>query len=196
MSEQTPGQKRFEAFCRAHALAWKRVPCGQERTPDYEIDFGGHVVYFEIKDITVDDQFTPSSGVRIVGKHVRSQIERAREQILTAARKRCPAVLLIFNAVDPYAQAFGTEDHDFITAMYGEVTMAVNTTTNAVVESFFGKDHLLDKCKNTSFSGVGGFREGGNAIFMYENWFAKNKLPVAALASVFNIRRVEVAGGV
>ncbi len=197
MTKITAGQQAFEAFCNGHRLSWIHVrKLVGEHTPDYQIDFSGIVVYFEIKDITEDDTLGMSGGSRKVGDHVRAKIEKARAQAQSVARRGFPAVLLVYNALDPVWQAFGTEDHDFITAMYGELTVVVSKKTNRITDSFLGKNRLLQERKNTSFSGVGGFRNRAKSVFIYENVFAKNKLPFPVIPAFIDVRPVEIEGAV
>jgi hypothetical protein len=75
-----------------------------------------------------------------VGEHVRTKISdrRTRKQIQSASKQGKPTVLLIFNNLDP-AQLFGTENHDFEHAMYGEHTVVIDRNSGKIVGSFRGQ---------------------------------------------------------
>ena len=64
-------------------------------------------------------------------------------------------ILLIYNNLDPVFQMFGTEEMDFTTAMYGELTILLDKNTRQSSEMFNGKNQSLQPRKNTSFSAVG-----------------------------------------
>ena len=53
-----------------------------------------------------------------MGDHIRSKIAEARRQVQYGAKQGIPSVLLVYNNLDPI-HLFGTEDQDFISAMYG-----------------------------------------------------------------------------
>ncbi|MBB3827737.1 hypothetical protein [Xanthomonas arboricola] len=84
-----------------------------------------------------------------------------------------PTVLLIYNTVDPF-QLFVTERHDFISAMYGELTVRIDMCGNAASDFFHGRNATLRENANTSFSGVGHLREtrSGAEVIIYEIVFA------------------------
>ena len=104
-------------------------------------------------------------------------------------------MLLIYNNVDPVFQAFGTEDMDFIAAMYGELTIMLDRSTRQSSEMFNGKNQMLQERKNTSFSAVGRLCDrGGNiAATLFENVFSKVTLPYDQLLPCFEVRRFEVS---
>ena len=50
-----------------------------------------------------------------------------------------PPILLVYNNIDPW-HAFGTEDHHFIHAMYGEYTLRLDRETGRVVDAYHGRN--------------------------------------------------------
>jgi hypothetical protein len=74
---------------------------------------------------------------------------------------------------------FGTEDMDFTTAMYGELTVLLNKKTREASEMFNGKNQLLQENKNTSFSAVGRLcdRGGEMTVTLFENVFQRYSFP-------------------
>lgn len=182
----------FEQFCRRHALAWAPVPTGAEKTPDYRLQFGEHVVFVEVEQIEGRSGFEPSGvSTRTVGAHVRNKINEARRQIKAAAKNDHPAILLIHNTVDPL-QLFGTESHDFICAMYGELTVRLINGRSA--PSFHGRNAKLRHDSNVSFSGVGHLKRttAGAEVTVFENVYARHPLPFAALPPCIEVVRVEI----
>lgn len=187
------GEALFESFCDAHGIAWEKIPTGKDRTPDYLATLSGQRVCFEIKQIDEDEEFNYSQGVgsRTIGDHVRQKIADARKQIQVGARMDLPSILLIYNNLDPL-QIFGTEQHDFIAAMYGELTVVLKDSR--IVESYEGRNASLREGHNSSFSAVGHLRHSpdGPAVRLYENAFARNRLPVAQVPRCFEYISVEV----
>lgn len=111
---------------------------------------------FEVKELSEDENFRevndPASPVirvhsRILGDHVRSKISEAKKQIQYAAKQGLPSILLIYNNIDPL-HLFGTEDGDFIAAMYGEYTLLIDKGTRKVMgEPFHGRNKHCRRSK-------------------------------------------------
>ncbi len=142
MTSKPKAEALFESFCDANRISWERVPTGQARTPDYLVSLNGEAAYFEVKQIDADEAFDTSQGVssRTVGSHIRRKIADSREQVQAGARAGTPGVLLIYNNLDPM-QLFGTEAHDFLSAMYGEMTVVLKD--NEIKDSFYGRNSSL-----------------------------------------------------
>ena len=192
MTVQIESEGLFEAFCEHNGLDWLAIPTGALWTPDYRLRLNGHSVAVEIKQIESHDGFNPAgSSSRIVGAHVRRRIEEGRKQVQQAALAKEPAILLIYNAIDP-AQLFGTEQHDFTCGMYGESTVRI--VDGQMTKSFHGRNATLRPGQNTSFSGVGHLRRhtGGATVTVYENVYATWPLPFDALPSCIDVVRIEV----
>lgn len=193
MSTQTAGELTFERFCRTHQISCTKVLEGLESTPDYEVVINGVTVYVEVKDIEDDENFRGPVKSRTVGSHVRAKIHEAKAQLQPVARAGARTLLLIYNALDPY-YSFGTEQHDFLAAMYGEFTVAISLSSNRIVDSFQGRNKSLAEDKNTSFSAVGGIyaANGGVSVVIYENVFAKNRIDFSLLPACIDARRVTI----
>jgi hypothetical protein len=88
----------------------------------------------------------------------------------------------------------GTQNLDFTTAMYGELTTLINKKTGAGSELFYGRNQLLQKNKNTSFSAVGHLcdRGGETTIKLIENAFAAVKLPFDEMPPCLGVVRVRI----
>ncbi|MDP3650679.1 MAG: hypothetical protein Q8R67_03250 [Rhodoferax sp.] len=193
MSRDTESELLFASYCRTYGLDFKRIAVGPKPTPDYRFSAGGVEVFVEIKQIESTRGLNPNGvSSRTVGNHVRSMISEARKQIQAAAREDHPSILLIYNKVDEPFQSFGTESHDFIAAMYGELT--VRLVDGRASGSYQGRNAKLHPEKNTSFSAVGHLRrtEVGADVTIYENVYAKWPLPYASLPNCIEVVRVEV----
>jgi hypothetical protein len=192
VTRKTESEALFEQFCSTHRLAVEPIPRGDDNTPDYLLRLGEAPVYVEIKQIDIDDSFGGPNGVssRTIGDHVRAKINEARKQLQARSKQGSPCVLLVYNNLDPL-QAFGTEEHDFITAMYGEWTVRI--ASNAIVDSYLGRNARLRPKHNSSFSAVGHLRRtsDGASVLLYENLHARHPLDYEALPKCFEVRRFE-----
>lgn len=203
---KTKSESLFEEFLTVNNLPFKKIEVDATPRPDYSISVGCSEIIFEIKELAEDENYgvvkDPAhphikSDSRTVGDHVRRRIESSKKQIQFGARQGIPSVLLIYNNIDPVFQDFGTEPMDFTAAMYGAYTILLDRETRAASDWFNGKDQMLQESKNTSFSAVGHLRDnGGKAVVtLYENVFAKIKIPYKQLPTCFDVPRIEVSRG-
>jgi hypothetical protein len=194
MSRTTISEALFERFCEKNSLSMQRVREGRDPSPDYCVRIGSVDVYFEIKQLDEDQDFSARHSSRIIGDHVRSKINEARNQVRVPAAASKPAVLLIYNNLDPL-QRFGTEEHDFLAAMYGEHTVRLATETGQVIDSFHGRNKALREDKNNSFSAVGRIRAERAevvSVHLYENIHARVPLAYEDLPSCITFNRIEL----
>ncbi|MGI0014738.1 MAG: hypothetical protein ACREBU_15050 [Nitrososphaera sp.] len=193
MTVKTKAESIFKEFCDFNNIFWEKIPEGEQPTPDYRVVLNGQTVLIEVKQIDKDDNFSNESGSRTVGSHVRKKIEQARKQAQAASNANTPFVLLLFNNLDEL-QMFGTEQHDFVDAMYGERTLVFDKSKNAITDSFQGRNRSLGDDKNTSFSAVGYLKktQKGIEVQIYANIFAKNKLDFSIIPDCIEATRIEV----
>ena len=191
----TVSELAFEAFLKDLAVPFDRIETAVSPRPDYEVAFSGTKVTFEVKQIEVDSDFGPILKSRTVGNHVRSKISEAKKQLQWAASNGFPAILVIYNAIDRM-HLFGTENHDFEAAMFGEHTVEIGfepagTSDPAIVESYRGRNKSLSRSKNSSFSALARLRPNaaGTILTIFENPFAKHALPYEKLPLCFDILR-------
>jgi hypothetical protein len=194
VSGGTFSEQLFEEFCARNEIPCARIPKGATKTPDYRIDLNGNAVVVEIKQIDQIEGFNPY-GVHTStpGELLRQKIAESRKQIQYAAKQKEPAILLVYNSVDPF-QLLGTDEIDFKTAMYGEMTVVFRA--GAIADGpFNGRNARLQKELNTSFSAIGVIRQraSGPVVEIYENVHAKHPLPFEALPKCMGMRRVELA---
>ena len=170
MSKKTSSESHFEEFCSSNRLAFERIPEGTEPAPDYRITLHGIDVYVEVKQIDEDAAFTSAYASRTPGSHIRAKINEARNQVRSAADRGAPTILLVYNNLDQL-QLFGTEQHDFLAAMYGDLTVLVSRGTGKISDSFHGRNKSFREDKNNNFSAVGWLHRGqsGVAVHLYEN---------------------------
>lgn len=111
-----------------------------------------------------------------------------------AGNQGIASVLLIYNNLDPVFQLRGTVDLDFRTAMYGELTMLIDKETRETSAFFHGRKSEMQESKNTSFSAVGHLcdRGGKTTVTLWENAYAKVKIPSALIPACFTVRPVEI----
>ena len=199
MTAKTTAEAVFEEFCNSNNIACEKITEGPEATPDYRVTLNGVCVVVEVKQIDEDEDFNFKNGVsaRTVGSHIRNKIHdtRVRKQLKAAAELGIPAILLVYNNLDPL-QMFGTESHDFIAAMYGETTVVLNTKENKITDSFHGRNRSFQHDKNTLFSAVGGLYRSkkGPTIRIYENIFCKkNRLNFSLVPNCIEVTRIELA---
>lgn len=200
---KTKSEALFERFLEANHVLFEKIEEATSPRPDYLVSIADLKLVFELKELAEDENFgvvaDPAyphikTHSRTLGDHVRRRIEGSKKQIQYGAKQGLPSVLLIYNNLDPVFQMFGTEDMDFTTAMYGEMTVLLNKNTREASEMFNGKNQLLQKNKNTSFSAVGRLcdRGGEMTVTLFENVFSAVQLPYALLPPCFGAKRVNV----
>jgi len=206
-SMKTKSEQLFETFLTANNVQFEKIEEIKERgayRPDYLVTLGNLQLVFELKELAEDDNFgvvdDPTkpyikSHSRTVGDHVRRRIDSSKKQIQYGATQGIPSILLIYNNLDPVFQMFGTEEMDFTTAMYGELTILLDKNTRQSSEMFNGKNQTLQQRKNTSFSAVGRLcdRGGKTSVTLFENVFSKVTVPYEQLPPCFEVCRVEVS---
>lgn len=194
MSKSTTSEQLFERFCEINRLVPERVPTAEGKRPDYKLLIGGCGVYFEIEQIE-SGRGINFDGVwsRSVGWHIRKKIDDARGQAKSAASMGARFVLLVYNTVDPM-QMFGTEGHDFICAMYGDLTLEL--AGGKLVDRYHGRNAKLRADANSSFSAVGHLSDVGGTpdAVLYENVHAQFRLPFAEMPSCLRVVRIAHEG--
>jgi hypothetical protein len=204
VSVKTKSETLFENFLAANNLPFEKIKEATTPRPDYLVTVGTAQIVFELKELAEDENFgvvkDPAyphikSSSRTLGDHVRRRIESSKKQIQYGADQGIPSVLLIYNDVDPVFQMFGTEPMDFIAAMYGAPTILLDVQTMKASEMFNGKDQMLQQKKNTSFSAVGHLcdKGGTTTVTLFENIFAKVKLPHDKILPCFDVPAIEVS---
>ncbi len=193
---KTISEGKFEQFLIENNLDFEKVKENNSPRPDYLVRAGEIELAFEVKELAEDENFKTESfavSSRIVGEHVRKKIHDAKKQIQFAAHEGIPSILLIYNNLDPL-NLFGTENHDFIAAMYGEYTVVLKKSTGEAIDSFQGQNQSLSAAKNTSFSAIGRLSPyfGKMKVTLFENAFSKLKIPYEKLPRCFELISVQI----
>jgi hypothetical protein len=196
-STKTKSEEVFEDFLSRNQLSFDPIPTAASPRPDYLVTCGPVKIIFEVKELTADENFATEPfkvSSRIVGDHIRRKIADAKKQVQWGTAQGIPSVLLIYNNLDTVFQMFGTEDHDFICAMYGEYTVLLDKATGERRDQFHGRNQSLAEQKNTSFSALGRLSTQRDDIklTLFENAFAKLPMPYAELPTCFDTRRVNI----
>jgi hypothetical protein len=201
---KTRSEEILEAFLAANAVSFQKIAEDTTHRPDYLVSLGEARLILEVKELAEDDKFgvvdDPArpyikSFSGTIGEHVRRRIAGSKKQIQYGAKQGIPSVLLIYNLLDRAFQDFGTSDLDFVAAMYGELTIAIDKGTQQTSEIFNGKNQSLQAGKNTSFSAVGRLRDrnGKTTVTLFENVYAQVRLPVEHLPRCFDLWRAEIS---
>ncbi|MGC5204349.1 hypothetical protein ACPXA8_27610, partial [Klebsiella pneumoniae] len=80
------------------------------------------------------------------------------------ARQKIPSILIIYNALDEVFHTFGTETHDFTTAMHGELTAYLDLNRSEIVGAAHGLNSSFRENQNTSFAALGHLRPVENRL--------------------------------
>ncbi|MET2825643.1 hypothetical protein [Mesorhizobium shangrilense] len=186
----------FEGWLDANRLEWRPIPPGPSRTPDYVVTVApGVEVIFELKQIeTARDWKEDVVHGGEVGASIRERINRSKSQIKASSAEGRAAVLVVFNHYDPM-QLSGTENHDFIAAMYGGYTLKLGAESRRITGRFLGDGKLFQSNKNTSFSALARLKQSGREavpnVTIFENIHALNPLDYGALPRCFEVVRFE-----
>jgi hypothetical protein len=189
--EQTESEKAFETFLSVNNLPFQRIERQAVRTPDYLVQVGDLKLIFEVKQLDEDENFGMVS-THTVGDHIRHKIARAHDQVKWGANQGIPSILLVYNNLDPM-HMFGTEDHDFLHAMYGEHTVDINKSTGKITDSYYGDNQSLHENRD-SFSAIGRLApiSGKLTVKLFESAYARVKVPFDLLPPCFDVQLVKL----
>lgn len=153
-TKRTVSEEVFEAFLTSNDLKFDPIARADTPRPDYIVHFERADIVFEIKELSEDDNFSSNGGSRKVGDHIRAKITKAKDQVKYGHSLGLPSVLVIYNDIDPL-HLFGTEDHDFTSAMYGEMTLKLDTNAGTIIDAYNGRNKSFSKTQRTYFSALG-----------------------------------------
>jgi len=203
-STKTQSEGLFERFLRDNRLQFEKIKEDVSPRPDYVVSIGKLKVVFELKELAEDESFgvirDPAhphirSHSRTLGDHIRRRMGASKKQIQYGAKQGIPSILLLYNKLDSTFQRFGTEDMDFIAAMYGEFFLRIEHETRRTSDLLNGRKRLLQENKNTSFSALGRLCDRGGVITvtLFENAYSKVKVPYEQLPPCFEVKRIKVS---
>jgi hypothetical protein len=193
---KTKSEEIFEKFLIENNIEFEKIKEEGTPRPDYFVKISELKLAFEIKELAEDENFKTEPlavSSHKVGEHIRKKIHNSKRQIQYAAKQGIPSILLIYNNIDP-KHLFGTENHDFIYAMYGDYTLILNKSTREITDSYHGKNKSLSEIKNTSFSAVGRLSPscGKMKVTLFENVFSKIKIQYQKLPVCFDVINVQI----
>jgi hypothetical protein len=198
----TKSEDLFEALLTANGVGFSRIEETQNqkgaRRPDYLVENDGLKIIFEVKqlgdDAAAERAQLTGGWSSIPGVVVRQVIARSKKQIQFGSEQGIPSILLIYNNTDPTFQTRGTDDFDFKTAMFGDVTTLIDKHPDQSSGFFHGLHGELREDKNTSFSAVGHLcdRGGTTTVKLWENPYAKIPLPFDRLPACLAVQRVVI----
>lgn len=191
--QKTRSEITFERWLNAKGLPWRPIPTGATKTPDYAVSLPSEEIIFELKQIETDRNWEADivHGGE-VGAFIRERVNRSKAQMRASSKRGKPTVLVVFNNYDPL-QLSGTEDHDFISAMYGAYTLQIGVESREITGRFLGKGKSFQPSKNTSFSAIARLKESGReatmSVTIFENIYAAVPINYSALPSCFEVVR-------
>ena len=205
--QKTRSEIVFERWLDANRLPWHRIQTGPGKTPDYAVMVApGAEIIFEVKQIQTNRRWKDDivHGGEVAA-HIRSRINSSKSQIQSTAKLGKPTVLVVFNAYDPL-QLSGTEDHDFMDAMYGAYTVQIDIESRMIVERFRGQGKSFQANKNTSFSAIARLKDesapvrlkeesGPDSVTLFENIHAAMPIDYSALPPCFEVVRFDAPSG-
>ncbi len=191
----TKSEMLFEEFCEFNSISWEKIKEDTVPTPDYKVFFADEAVYVEVKQIDKDDNFRSGFSYGTVGSHIRKKIKEARGQVRTGSSFGSPSILLVYNNLDQAFQMSGTTEHDFLTAMYGEMTGSFDKEENKFTDFFYGRNGSFSEDKSVYFSALGFLSDirGVLRLQIYENAFAQTPLDFSKIPSCITVTRVELS---
>jgi hypothetical protein len=199
--QKTRSEALFENWLEANGLSWHPVPTGPDKTPDFAVTTApGVEIIFELKQIETDRDWNADDvhGGQ-VGAFVRERINRSKSQIKASSKRGKPTVLVVFNHYDPL-QLSGTEDHDFVFATYGALTLQIGVESRKITGRFHGDGKSFQAKKNTSFSAIARLKESGRdgaiSVTIFENVHAAVQIDYDALPPCFEAVRFDPPEGV
>jgi hypothetical protein len=190
MSDMTVSEVLFEQFCQDNSIPYSRVEQGEFKTPDYDVDFGGHRVIVEVKQINPNedderlrDQVRSrgaAAGWDESGRRVRLKISSAKKQLKAGSQGQYSTILVLYDNVP-----VGSLDADDIkTAMYGPETIKLLVPDDPEDERVkienvgLGSERKFTPTQNTTFSAIALLFEFGGALrfSIFHNLHAKHPI--------------------
>jgi hypothetical protein len=194
----TEADRQFEAFCSQRGIPCHRIPEGPGRTPDFELDLAGLRVAVEVKQIEPNDEDLrfkadlESKGFATrwgdMGARVRQKISDAMKQLRPYAKGKMPALVLLYDAIEPHSPVLDPDAIRF--ALYGPERVHIAVPRDPSVPptalgSSYGGDRAVDPNHNTTLSAVGALRvpagPGNTHLQIFHNIYAALPLPTERL---------------
>ncbi|HEX5340014.1 MAG TPA: hypothetical protein VFX47_03960 [Gammaproteobacteria bacterium] len=195
---KTESEAAVEKYFGAHGILIEKIAEGAAKSPDYRATIGGLEIIFEVKQFNATQEEEKqlgelAEGKALVldhgpGKGVRKKISDGASQLSTLAKRRCPAVLILFNN-RPFLLGNPASPYDVRVGMYGFETMVLIKPQGgnelAVRDRKFGGGRKLTEQHNTSMSGIAVMEPRGEemSLWLYHNEHAAMPLPRGMFAN-------------
>lgn len=184
----TVSEELFERFCFENKISFCRIPRSDKngrKTPDYEIVIEDQYIVVEVKQFDTnpdDNKFQKQleeDGITEVykgkmTKRIRGKINDAMPQLKKWAKKRIPALIIIYNNI-PLDTRF-IMPHNILQAMYGaesiNIVLPNNPSDLPYVKSVqFGGGRKVSPQHNTSLSAVVNIYEDCKQNELHANFY-------------------------
>jgi hypothetical protein len=186
MTAKTKSEKLFEDLCKLHSIRYKRIPCDEQRTPDYDIFINRKKIVVEIKQM--DSNPKEQKQQRNLAEGNIAELDgtlaargkrkmKDTSQISRPAKGEFPSILILYNNVDLYQH---TDPINILSSMYGSIECVITTTKEGIRTRWkFGGKRRMTKDDNTSISAVGVLMVAPTRkpyLLLYHNYFAAIRL--------------------
>jgi hypothetical protein len=200
VTQKTTSEIFFEQFCTQHGVRWEQIATEAAdgvKTPDYVIFPKETKVIAEVKEVQenaterrqrekLEEVGWSTFGDGKVGDRARDIIETAAKQLRRMAKRKCPAMIVIYNP--SFLLRHHTEPHAIKAAMYGFDTYVLGLAPIHMRK----KPRLLDRKSgpgrkmgsqfNTTISAVSVLDFDG--LTVYHNVFAAIPLQVELFTGI------------
>ncbi len=179
----------FEHFCTQNVIKYKRIPTGENKTPDFVIWLDSIQVIVEVKQIDPnskdlqtlkkppEDWDESDLYDEMPGERVRLKIKSAMPQLRRRAKNQHPAIIVLLDNVHLWSELL--DSYAVRVAMYGIETILISSKVAPesgaeVLSRWHGSRRKVSAKHNTTLSAVAVVREKDNAICLdiYHNMFA------------------------
>ncbi len=193
-NRMTSGERCFIQLCKKHGFKFRSIIAeDNSRTPDYEVNVGGYIIFVEIKDFEINKEEKVALetlqadrcavwGSSKVGNRVRNKIEDASDQLKNNMVGASPAILILFDNRPEQISLLST--YEIAVAMYGFQTIDLNS--RGMKNQRFGAKAQMSTGTRTYISAIGVLRTN-LTLDLFENYYAKNRLDINILTGCSDI---------
>jgi hypothetical protein len=181
----------FELFCAQNNIKYKRIPTDEAKTPDFVIWLDATQVVVEVKQIDPNpddlrtlrkppEQWDESDLYdEMPGERVRLKIKSALPQLRRRAKKRYPAIVVLYDNVHLWPEL--ADSYAVRVAMYGVETILITSNVAPeggaeVIRRWYGSRRKVSPEYNTTLSAVAVLREEEDSatyLDVYHNIYAR-----------------------
>ena len=191
----TNSENLFEQFTAQHGLLIKRILTVENlRTPDYTLKLKNIELAVEITTVHASADGDLKGGYsRTIGDVVRRKIADKSKQMHWAEQNQMPSLLLLHESREGYP--WFLEDHDFLTAMYGEFTLKIGRESRKSGPLYQHRNAKMRIDSKTHFSALGRIfldYDGALKIAIFPNLFAAKPIPSDQWPICIDVKKFEL----